>query len=159
VRRLVDYLGGVDTAIALVKEKAGIPASMHVTVREVASERPSLRSLISGGLAAHAQSAVRGAIAEEVASRAGAGLAAAAGAAQVRACGTSQGHAHAACKCAAGRRVTCWTVNRRADAYIPMCMTSIWPMWPCLALNHTPGSSIAIVAAQATLLVTRTAKQ
>lgn len=60
VRRLVDHLGGVDTAVALVKREAGIAASTHVTLREVSSTRPSLRSLLSaGGLSAHIGAALR----------------------------------------------------------------------------------------------------
>jgi Peptidase family S49 len=60
VRRLVDHLGGIYTAVALVKVKAGIPASSHVTLREVSCTKPSLRGLLSSSLTTYARAAMAG---------------------------------------------------------------------------------------------------
>ena len=44
----MDRLGGTDAAIALVKERAEIPADEEVTLVEVSVDRPSPAELLSG---------------------------------------------------------------------------------------------------------------
>lgn len=46
---LVDHLGGIDTAIALVKRRADIPDDEEVTVREVSMDQPSLQQALASG--------------------------------------------------------------------------------------------------------------
>jgi hypothetical protein len=45
----VDNLGGIDVAIALVKQQADIPNDEEVTLREVSFDRPSLQQVLSAG--------------------------------------------------------------------------------------------------------------
>lgn len=45
----MDHLGGIDTAIALVKRKADIPDDEEVTVREVSVDQPSLQQALASG--------------------------------------------------------------------------------------------------------------
>ena len=47
-RSLVDQLGGIDAAIALVKEKADIPAGDEVTLLEESMDAPSIQAILSG---------------------------------------------------------------------------------------------------------------
>eukprot|EP00892_Ulva_mutabilis_P012513 jgi/Ulvmu1/9634/UM054_0066.1 len=50
-RNLVDHLGGIDVAVALVKQQAEIPEDEEVTLREVSMDQPSLQqALTSAGL-------------------------------------------------------------------------------------------------------------
>lgn len=45
----MDHLGGIDTAIALVKQKADIPEDEEVTLREVSMDQPSLQQVLASG--------------------------------------------------------------------------------------------------------------
>ena len=49
VCRLIDHIGGIDTAIALCKQEAEIPAEEQVTVLETSVDQPSITALLSQG--------------------------------------------------------------------------------------------------------------
>jgi hypothetical protein len=57
--RLVDRMGGIDAAVALVKEAADIPADEQVTLREVSRDLPSLQAALAAGGATTSRDALR----------------------------------------------------------------------------------------------------
>lgn len=52
---LVDVLGGFSQALAIAKEKAGIPLNQNVTLVEFSRQTPSLGALLSSGIGGSAQ--------------------------------------------------------------------------------------------------------